>query len=113
MEYMCFNRGDISILNGSPLKLVDKFTYLGSSISSIESDANMRLVKARTAIDRLTIKRKPDQSDRIKQDFFRAAVVPVLLYGCTTWPLTKRQDTKLDGNCTRMLRVISNKSGKQ
>ena len=34
-EYMCFNqRGDISTLNGSSLKLVDKFTYLGSSVSS-------------------------------------------------------------------------------
>ena len=32
-EYMCFNqRGDISTLNGSTLKLVDKFTYLGSSV---------------------------------------------------------------------------------
>ena len=31
-EYMCFNqRCDISILNGSSLKLVDKFTYQGSS----------------------------------------------------------------------------------
>ena len=30
MEYMCFNqRGDISTLNGSSLKLVDKFTNLG------------------------------------------------------------------------------------
>ena len=30
-EYMCFNqRGDISILNGSSLKLVDKFTHLKS-----------------------------------------------------------------------------------
>ena len=30
-EYICFNqRGDISTLNGSSLKLVDKFTYLGS-----------------------------------------------------------------------------------
>ena len=30
-EYMCFNqRGDIFTLNSSPLKLVDKFTYLGS-----------------------------------------------------------------------------------
>ena len=30
-EYMCFNQtGDISILNGSTLKLVNKFTYLGS-----------------------------------------------------------------------------------
>ena len=31
--YMCLNqRGDISTLNGSTLKLVDKFTYLGSSV---------------------------------------------------------------------------------
>ena len=35
MEYMCFNqRGNISTLNGCSLKLVDKFTYLGSSVSS-------------------------------------------------------------------------------
>ena len=34
-EYMCFNQtGDISILNASSLKLVDKFTYLWSSVSS-------------------------------------------------------------------------------
>ena len=32
-EYMCFNqRGDISTLNGSSLKLKDKFTYIGSSL---------------------------------------------------------------------------------
>ncbi len=32
-KYMYFNQtGDISTLNGSSLKLVDKFTYLGSSI---------------------------------------------------------------------------------
>ena len=34
----------------------------------------------------------------------------ILLYGCTTWTLTKRQEKKLDGNYTRMLRAISNKS---
>ena len=40
-EYMCFNqRGDISTLNSSSLKLVDKFTYLGSSVSSTEKDTN-------------------------------------------------------------------------
>ena len=32
-EYMYFNRrGDISTLNGSSLKLVDEFTYLGSNV---------------------------------------------------------------------------------
>ena len=40
-EYMCFNqRGDNSKLNGSSLKLVVKFTYLGSSDSSTETDIN-------------------------------------------------------------------------
>ena len=34
-EYMSFNQtDDISTLNGSSLKLVDNFTYLGSSVSS-------------------------------------------------------------------------------
>ena len=38
-EYMCFNQsGDISTLDGTPLKLVDKFTYLGSSVESTEKD---------------------------------------------------------------------------
>ena len=55
-EYMCFNqRGNISIQNSSSLKLVDKFTYLGSSVSSTETDINMQLAKAWTAIDRLLV----------------------------------------------------------
>ena len=46
-EYRCFTqRGDISIQNGSSLKLVDKFTLLGSSVSSTETDVNTRLAKA-------------------------------------------------------------------
>ena len=34
-------------------------------------------------------------------------------YGYTTWMLTKRIEKKQDGNCTRMLRAILNKSWKQ
>ena len=45
--------------------------------------------------------------------FFRAAVVSVLLYRCTTCTLTKRLEKKLDGNYTRMLRAILNKSWRQ
>ena len=38
-EYMCYNQtGDISTLERTPLKLVDKFTYLGSSVESTEKD---------------------------------------------------------------------------
>ena len=55
-EYMCFNlAGDISTLEGTSLKLVDKFTYLGSSVSSTEKDIDMQLTKAWTAINKLSI----------------------------------------------------------
>ena len=49
----------------------------------------------------------------MKRNFFHAAVVPILLYGYTTWTLTKRLEKKLDGNYTRMLRAILNKSRRQ
>ena len=46
-EYMCYNQtGDISTLDGTSLKLVDKFTYLGSSVESTEKDIDTRLMKA-------------------------------------------------------------------
>ena len=49
----------------------------------------------------------------MKRSFFQAAVTSILLYGCTTWTLTKRLEKKLDGNFTRMLRAILNKSWQQ
>ena len=111
---MCFNqRGDISTLNGSSLKLVDKFTYLGSSVSSTETDINMWLAKAWTAIDRLSVIWKSDLTDKIKCSFFQAVVVSILLYGCTTFMLTKRMEKTLDSNYTRILRAILNKSWRQ
>ena len=59
-EYMCFNQiGVISTLNGSSLKLVDKFTYLGSSVSSTEKDIDTRLAKAWTTIGRMEV--RPDR----------------------------------------------------
>ena len=43
----------------------------------------------------------------------QAAVMSVLLYGCTKWTLTRCIEKKLDGNRTRMLRTIFNKPWKQ
>ena len=67
-EYMCFNqRGDIATLNGIPLKQVDKFTYLESSVSSTETDINTRLAKAWAAIDWLLVIWKSDLTDKMKR----------------------------------------------
>ncbi len=84
-------------------KLVDKFTYLGSSVSSTETDINTRLTKAWISIDRLSVIWKLDLTDKMKRTFFQAAVVSIMLHGCTTWTLTKHMKKKLDGNYTRIL----------
>ena len=104
---------DISTLDGTSLKLVDKFTYLGSSVSSTEKDIDTRLMKAWTAIDRRSIIWKSNLTNKMKRSFFQAAVVLILLYECTTWTLTKWLEKKLNGNYTRMLRAILNKSWQQ
>ena len=88
-------------------------TYQGSSVSSTIKDIDTRLTKVGTAIDRLSIIWKSELTDKIKRSFFQAAVVSILLYGCTTWTLTKRLEKKQDGNFTRMLRAILNKSWRQ
>ena len=49
----------------------------------------------------------------MKRSFFQAAVTSILLYGCTTWTPIKQLEKKLDGNYTRMLRAILNKSWRQ
>ena len=56
---------------------------------------------------------KSDLTDKMKRSFFQAAVVSILLYGCTSWTLTKHMEKKLDDYYTRMLRAILNKSWRQ
>ena len=105
-EYMCFNQtGDISTLNDSALKLVDKFTHLGSSVSSTDIDIDTWLTKAWTAIEGSQTWPIKWSAVSSKQQSCR--------YCCTTWTLTKRMEKKLDGKYTRMLRAILNKSWKQ
>ena len=92
---MCFNQtGDISTLNGCSLKLVDKFNSQGSSVSSTKTDINTPLAKTLTDINRSSVILKSDLTDKMKCSFFQAAVVLILLYGCTTLTLTKRIEKK-------------------
>ena len=117
MEYMCFNqRGDISTQNGSSLKLVDKFTYLWKQCLI---NRNWHQHVTSKGMDNYWSHRS--QTWLIKWNavffffffFFQAVVMSILLYGCTTWTLTKCMEEKLDGNYTRMLRAILSKSWRQ
>ena len=89
-KYGYFNeKFDISTRNGSSLKLVDKFTYLWSNVSSTETDIITLLAKVWTAIHRLlaiwkgkgmnskvmdsyplAISHMEDLTDKIKRSFF-------------------------------------------
>ena len=110
----CFNQtGGISTLNGSSLKIVDKFAYLGSSVSSTETDIDTDLAKTWTALDKLSFIWESDLTNKMKRSFSQATVVSILLYGCITWTLTKLMEKKLDSNYTRMLRAILNNSWRQ
>ena len=80
-KYMCFKQEAISTISSESLKLVDKFIYFDSSVSSTESDVNICLAKVWIATDSLSIILKSDLSDKIKRDFFQAVVVSILLNG--------------------------------
>ena len=103
-------RGSIYNNNSKLLKSVEHFVYLGSNISSLESDVNIRRDKVRTAMDRLTTLWKSDISDEIKREFFQEVAVSVLLRGCTTWTLIKQLGEKLDENYAWMLHAVLHES---
>ena len=46
-------------------------------------------------------------------DHWETSYIYIYIYWCTTWTLTKRLEKKLDGNHTRMLRALLNKSWRQ
>ena len=50
--------------------------------------------------------------DNMKRNFFRATVESVLIYGSVSWTLTNSLEKRLNGNYTRMLRSILNRSWK-
>ena len=71
---MCYNQtGYIFTLDETSLKLVDKFTFLGSSVSSTEKDIDTRLTKAWTAIDKPSVIWKSDLTDKMKRSFFQSS----------------------------------------
>ena len=65
------------------------------------------IIKAWTAIDRLSIIRKFDRSNKIKRNLFQD--VAMLLNGFNHVDANKRIEKKIDENNTRILRAVLNK----
>ena len=74
-------------VNVQGLNLVDKFTYLGSSLSRtfvIDDEINTRLAKASAAFDRphKNVSGRRSITTEIKIKFDKAVVLTTMLYGC-------------------------------
>ena len=95
-----FRKGKVKFqgYHGEPCWVLDNITYYLKS--------NFKLNSWFWFLKKL----RSDLTDKMKRSFFQAAVVSILLYECTPWTLTKRLEKKLDGNYTRMLRAVLNKS---
>ena len=76
-------------LNGQKLQVVDKFIYLGSTLSRavhIDNEVTARTAKASVAFDRLRTNFWERNEIRIdtKLKVYKAVVLPTLLYACET-----------------------------
>jgi hypothetical protein len=91
---------------------VDKFTYLGSILSSdavIDNDVSSRLSEASASFGRLSKRLWDDHGIRLdtKVAVYKAAVLTILLYGSESWVSYRRHIVKLDQFHMRCLLRIS------
>ena len=97
-------------VDGEELEEVSKFVYLGGTVTQeggSDEDIKSRLGKARAAFSKLgNIQRGSQLKMKTKLKIFKSNVVAVLLYGCETWRMTKRDATKLDVFLHKSLRRI-------
>jgi hypothetical protein len=98
-------------INGTTLKNVPRFVYLGGGLSedgSMDGELRTRISKAAYVFGKLAVKVWRQQGIRVatKVAIYKATVLPTLLYGCETWAVRQDQVAKLDTFHHRKLREI-------
>ena len=98
-------------MKGQRLQVVDKFTYLGSTLSRvvhIDDEVNARIAKASAAFGRLRGCIWDRSGIRLdtKLKVYRSVVLPTLLYACETWTVYQRHAKRLNHFHTSCLRKL-------
>ena len=98
-------------VKGQRLQVVDKFTYLGSTLSRvvhIGDEVNARIAKASAAFGRLRGSIWDRSGIRLdtKLKVYRSVVLPTLLYACETWTVYQRHAKRLNHFHTSCLRKL-------
>lgn len=94
------------------LPVVEKFCYLGSTLSSdatLDNDISLRISKASQSFGRLSKRLWDDHGIRLETKIavYKAAILTSLLYGSETWVLYRRHVKKLEQFHMRCLRRIA------
>ena len=96
---------------GGEVESVDRFSYLGSMVTSngsLEPELQERLAKASRAFGALRVPVFKDKrlSVAVRRSVYSATVLSVLLYGSETWAMTVRHMTLLETFHNRCVRDI-------
>ena len=100
-------------INGEKINTVNRFTYLGSTLSQgvvIDDEVNLRISKASATFGSLykNVWNRRGISTQTKIKVYRAVVLPTLLYACETWTVYQRHAKLLNHFHTKSLRKILN-----
>ena len=90
------NSHPVRTLNGTSLKQVEDYKYLGSYISSSEKDFTPRFGTAWSACNDMHKIWSSQLPNYLKVKIFRATIEPILLYGSETWTLSRKLEKRLD-----------------
>ena len=95
-------------IEGQRLKLEEKFTYLGSTISSLSSWMTRRTPDLQKWLNRNVWNRR-GISETTKIKVYRAVVITTLLYVCETWTSYQQHIKKLNHlHTTRLRKILGN-----
>ena len=105
------NKEPTITVKGQRLQVVDKFTYLGSTLSRvvhIDDEVNARIAKASAAFGLLRGSIWDRSGIRLdtKLKVYRSVVLPTLLYACETWTVYQRHAKRLNHFHTSCLRKL-------
>ena len=100
-------------INGQRINSVDRFTYLGSTLSrngNVDTEIDIQIAKASASFGRLNsnVWNRRGITVETKLKVYRALVLPTLLYASETWTTYRRHLVKLNSFHLTCLRKILN-----
>ena len=101
----------IITVKGQRLQVIDKFTYLGSTLLRVvhtDNEVNARTAKVSAAFGRLCGSVWDRSGIRLdtKLKVYKTVVLPTLLYACKTWTVYQRHVNRLNHFHTTCLRKL-------